>query len=276
MVREVPRHSVPLHPEAGRPIRHFEESANAGSSLLKYLEDHIDPTDVYRAVYDRHFGHLRRMILAEMLESFERFLKELASVCIDDLAPYTTDDRFDEFIPKRTMIAAVVNATSVGKALCESDTWLNNAAINNRFASLLKNLGGGNWEHLFPLANQNPAAERDRAKSLAILWQMRHDLAHNVGVITDSDAIKLRVLVGGPVEANRRLTPTDNDLRYVKRFLSETAIRTNERVGNRLAQLLTEFHVADPTLFDAQIMANRVSQQFAFSVTINGRAGLST
>lgn len=274
MVREVPRHSVPLHPEADRPIRHFEESINPGSLLLKYIQDHIDPSSVYRAVYDRHLGHLRRMVLAELLESFERFLKELASVCIDYLAPYTTDDRFDEFTPKRTMIAAVVNATSVGRALCESDTWINNATINSRFASLLKEPGGANWEFLFPQANQNPVAERARAASLAILWQVRHNLAHNVGVITQSDAMKFRVLVGGPVDADRRLTPTDNDLRYVKRFLSESATRTNERVGNRLAHLLTLFHAADPTLFDAQTRANEVSQRFAFSVTINGQVGV--
>ena len=214
------------------------------------------------------------MALAEMLESFERFLKELASVCIDFLAPYTTDDRFDEFTPKRSMIAAVVNATSVGKALCESDTWLSNATINARFASLLKDSGGGTWEFLFPLANQVPAAERPRAASLAVLWQIRHNLAHNVGVLTQSDAMKLRVLVGGPVDADRRLNPTDNDLRYVKRFLSESATRTNERVGNRLAQLLTVFHAADPTLFVAQDRANQVSQRFTISLTINGQAGI--
>jgi hypothetical protein len=275
MVRQVPTHSVPLAEDADRPIRHFEESANAGSSLLKYLEDHINPSDVYHAVYDRHFGHLRRMILAELLESFERFLKELASVCIDFLAPYTTDDRFDEFTPKKTMIAAVVNATSVGRALCESDTWLNNATINKRFASLLGDAGGGhNWESLFPKANENPAAERSRAASLAILWQIRHDLAHNVGVITQSDAIKLRVLVGGPVDADRRLAPTDNDLRYVKRFLSESANRTNERVGNRLAILLTAFHTVDATLFNAQDIANEVSQRFMLPLTINGNVGV--
>src|SRR5262245_5302700 len=126
MVRECVRHSVPLHPEADRPLRHFERSTDEAVRALEYLVDRIDPGAVYPAVYNRHLGHLRRMVLAELIESCERFLKELASVCIDYLAPFTTDDRFDEFTPKRTMIPAVVNATSVGRALCESDTWLNN------------------------------------------------------------------------------------------------------------------------------------------------------
>ena len=275
MVREIVRHSAPLHPEADRPIRHFERSTNSALWMLEYIDAHIDPGDVYAAVYNRHLGHLRRMILAELIESFERFLKELASVCIDYLAPYTTDDRFDDFVPKRSdKIAAFVNATSVGRALCESDTWINNATINTRFASLLKDPAGADWESLFPQVHQNPVAERPRAATLAILWQIRHNLAHNVGVITQSDAVKFRVLIGGPVDAERHLSPTDNDLRYAKRFFSETATRTNERVGLRLAHLLGQFHAADPALFDAQARANEVSQRFAFSVTINGHVGV--
>ena len=73
-VREVLQHTSPLLPEADRPIRHFERSVNAGLLLLDYFDDHIDSNDVYVAVYDRYFGHLRRMVLAELIETFERFL----------------------------------------------------------------------------------------------------------------------------------------------------------------------------------------------------------
>ena len=190
-VREVLQHTSPLLPQADRPIQHFEASVNAGLLLLSYIDAHIDPNDVYAAVYDRHLGHLRRMVLTELIESFERFLKELASQCVDHLAPYTTDDRFDEFVPKRSeKIAAFINAPSIGKALCESDTWLKNSTINSRFASLLKGPSAADWEVLFPQSNQQPHAERERAATLAILWQIRHNLAHNVGVITHSDSIR--------------------------------------------------------------------------------------
>ena len=275
MVRQVLQHTAPLPAEAGCPIKHFERSASTGLLLLDYIDDHIDPQTVYAAVYGRHLGHLRRMVLAELIESFERFLKELAAVCADFLAPYTLDDRFDEFAPRRAeQIAAFVTAGSIGKALCESDTWINNESINKRFKALLKSPFGADWELLFPDANQQPHAERDRARTLAILWQMRHNLAHNVGCMTHSDSMKFRMLVNGPVAADRRLSPSTDDLRHVKRFLSETAAHTNQRVGTRLAQLLEEFHVADPALFDAQLTANQVSQRFAFSVTIHGCVGV--
>jgi hypothetical protein len=273
-VREVLQQTSPLFPQADRPARHFERSVNAGLLLLKYIDDHIDPNDVYEAVYDRHLGHLRRMILAKLIESFERFLKELAALCVDHLAPYTADDRFDMLVPRRgDKIAAFVNAPSIGRALCESDTWISNPAVSSRFAGILKDPSGADWELLFPQSNQQPAGERDRAATLAILWQVRHNLAHNIGVITHADAMKFRVLVGGPVAADRRLFPSMDDLRYVKRFLSETAARTNQRVGTRLAEILTAFHAADPTLFDGRAKANDVSQRLAFSVTINGHVG---
>lgn len=274
MVRNVLQHTSALLPEADCPIRHFERSANIGSSLILYIDGHIDRVGIYEAGYDRHLGHLRRMVLAELLEAFERFLKELASVCVDQLAPFTADDRFDEFLPRRgAAISAFVNAKSMGKALCESDTWLSNATINDRFRSLLKTPFGDDWELLFPKENQAPVPERRRAATLAILWQIRHSLAHNVGVLTHSDSMKFSVLVGSPVAADRRLAPTTEDLRYVKRFLSETATHTNQRAGIRLAQLLDGFHVANPALFDAQATANEVSRRLSFAVTIHGEVG---
>jgi hypothetical protein len=274
MVRQVLQHTSPLPAEAACPIEHFERSSSVGLALIKYVDDHIDPQTVYEAVYARHLGHLRRMVLAELIQSFERFLKELASACADFLAPYTLDDRFDEFAPRRTeQIAAFVTSGSIGKALCESDTWINNETINKRFKSLLKAPFGPDWELLFPEPNQPPPAERDRAKTLAILWQMRHNLAHNVGVMTHSDSMKFRMLINGPVTAESRLSPTTEDLRYVKRFLSETAAQTNQRVGLRLAQLLDSFHGADPTLFDAQDKANQASRRLALTLTIGGCTG---
>jgi hypothetical protein len=274
-VREVLNHTAPLSPQYDRPLRHFETSVNSGLLLLSYIDNHIDPNDVYEAVYNRHLGHLRRMVLAEIIESFERFLKELASVCVDCLAPYTTDDRFEELVPKRSdKIAAFVNAPSIGKALCESDTWINNSTINTRFASLLKDPSGSDWGFLFPQSNQQPAGERDRAATLAFLWQVRHNLAHNVGVITHSDSMRFRLLLGRPVEKDRRLFPSLDDLRYAVQFLTDIASNTNLRVGSRLAQLLTSFHSIDPTLFDAQALANEISQLFTFSVTIDGKIGV--
>lgn len=274
-VRDVLGHTSPLSPQADSPIGHFESTVNVGSSLLAYIDGHIDLTEGYEGVFERHLRHLRRMVLAEMIESFEQFLKELAALCVDTLAKFVSDDRFDEFTPARVdTITAFVNAASIGKALCESDTWLKNSTINTRFAALLKEPFGDNWQLLFPNPKQQPAGERDRAATLAILWQIRHNLAHNVGVLTHSDSMKFRMLRGSPVEANRRLSPSTDDLRYVKRFLTETATRTNERVGVRLAEIMTAIHASDQDLFDRQVTADLLSKRFQMPLTINGHTGM--
>lgn len=274
-VRDVLQHTSSSVLETDCPIKHFEQLSNTGHLLIKYVDDHISPQDVYRSVYERHLGHLRRMVLAELIESFEGFLKEIAALCIDHLAPYVVDDRFDEFMPRGERIAAFVNAKSIGKALCESDTWLKNKAINDRFRNLLKTPFGNSWEFLFPEANQQPVAEQDRAKTLAILWQIRHNLAHNVGVVTHSDAMKFRMLVGGRVPTDCRLAPTTEDIRYVKRFLAETATSINQRIGLRLAELLTAFHQQDPDLYDAQEKADEISRQFALALSVNAHTGIA-
>jgi hypothetical protein len=223
---------------------------------------------------EKHASNFRRMALASLVEALERFLKELAALCIDSLVPHVHDDRFDDFSAKGGQIAFRLSAGSVGKALCESDTWLTNRTINERFRRLLRLPFGENWSNLFPEENQQPQAERVRSRTLAILWQMRHTISHNVGVITGSDAGKFKMLVKTGVESSRILNPTTRDVIYVKRFLVETAESVNLRVGNRLAEVLTALHFENPALFDPVEKANSLSKELGFAVTINGTVGV--
>jgi hypothetical protein len=214
------------------------------------------------------------MALANLIESFERFLKELAALCIDSLVPFINDDRLDEFSAKGGQIAFHLTAGSVGKALCESDTWVTNRTTNERFKKLLKLPFGDNWENLFPEENQLPPGEREGARTLSILWQMRHTITHNVGVITGSDAGKFKMLVKGAVGPDRILNPGNHDIIYVKRFLTETAESVNARIGNRLAHVLSVLHSDNPALFDSLDRASAISRELGFSVTIDGAVGV--
>jgi hypothetical protein len=218
-VRETLGHTLPLPSEASSPIRHFDRNANAIMSTLRYIEGHLARAGFYASVCERHLANLRRMALASLVESFERFLKELAVLCIDSLVAFVNDDRFDEFSAKGGQIAFHLTAGS-------------------------------------------------------ILWQVRHTITHNVGVITGSDAGKFKMLVKADVESSRILNPGNHDIIYVKRFLSETAQSVNVRIGNRLAQVLTVLHADNPALFDSLDKANSISKELGFSVTINGSVGV--
>lgn len=271
-VRELLTHTIPVG-SGIVPLRNFEERTNACFNLIKYVDDHVLSQSIYRASYDRHMWLLHRMVLVSLVETFERFIKEIAVVCVDSVAPVTFDNRFDDFAPTGGSLAAQFNAGSVGRAMCESDTWLSNKTINDRFRHVLKPHFGDPWEHLFPNEKQPPAAERDRARTLAILWQLRHNITHNTGVLTDSDARRLTLMVKSRVQPDNMLNPTLSDLRYVKRFLVETANHTNNRIGHRLAELLTERHQDDATSFVAQEMADSISGSFLQPLTIDGVTG---
>jgi hypothetical protein len=70
------------------------------------------------------------------------------------------------------------------------------------------------------------------------------------------------------------LAPTRDDIRYLKRFLDETAERSNRRIGERLADLLTAIHAGDPSLFVPQEMADAVTRMFGFVSTVAGAVGV--
>ncbi len=110
---------------------------NTNFGLIDYIEDHISEGSYYPAIKAKHMGHLRRLVLANLIETFERFIKELAAVCIDQLSGFVTDDRYNEFTAKGNEVIAHFEAGSIGRALCESDTWLSNDVINKRFRKLL-------------------------------------------------------------------------------------------------------------------------------------------
>jgi hypothetical protein len=272
-IGDILSHTEPLPPESQSPIQHYRRAVFTNFRLIDYIDNRIRERAHYPAIKAKHMGHLRRLILANLIETFERFIKELAAVCIDQLSDFVTDDCYNAFTAKGNEIVAHFEAGSVGKALCESDTWLSNEVINSRFRKLLAPVGKDVWEeYLLPARNQGKGPSKDdqekRAATLAIFWQIRHNLTRNSGVLTGSDSMKFRVLIRRSVEKDRILAPTEVDLRYAKRFFSETADDINDRVGTQLAALLTAVHAESPSLVDPRAKAQELANIFAASVTV--------
>jgi hypothetical protein len=242
-VKDVVQHVQALPVEAGTPLAHYQRTSTDLWNSFLYVERAFSQPGLYRAVAERHLGRINSMVLINLIENFERFLKE---------------------------------AAALGKSLCESGTWLNCEEINVRFRKLLSDpfQQGGNFFQLFPKANQQPEDERWRFPVLGLIWQLRHSIVHNVGVITQSDAVKMRLWTREPVQAPRVLAPTRDDLRHVKRFLDETADLCNRRVGERLAQLLTYMLNDTPGLFEPQLEANQLTAAFGFVLSVGGLPGV--
>lgn len=272
-IRELLEHTCPVELGVDSPILNFDIRVASALNLIRYVDAHIQRQPHYQSVYDRHKTLLHLQMLGSLIEAFERFLKEVAIVCVDFVAPNVFDDRFEKIPVRAGDLARQFDSGSVGRAMCESDTWLSNKDINERFRKFLKVHFGDPWERLFPIGNETPTAERERAMTLSILWQIRHNITHNSGYLTDADAKKITLLAKTSIEGGNELCPTLHDLRYVKEFLVETARHTNNRIATRLAELLTELHAEDGSLFVAQEMANQISQKFQQPVVVGGATG---
>jgi len=104
------------------------------------------------------------MALVNLVQTFERFLKEVAARCVDCLLAYVVDDRFNIFKIQGSSLASHFAAESAGDSLCESATWLDCEEINDRFRRLLSEpfQVGGSFFYLFPKQNQLAAGQVSR------------------------------------------------------------------------------------------------------------------
>lgn len=265
-------HVADLPPEAATPLAHYKRASADAWNLVRYVERNVSRTPFYPASFARHTTRLNLMCLASVVSAFERLLKELAAVCVDELKDYVLDGRFDVYSVKGGAAVSHFAEGSVGRALCESYTWLSCDDINVRFRKLLARPDDKDPFHAFPSFNQGPQSERRRLPIMATVFQIRHTVVHNLGTLTHSDAAKLRILLKAPVQAHKVLAPTRDDLRHLKRFLDETARSLNDRVGQRLAELLTALQ-ADFG-FEPQDKANALSGRFGRVLTVDGAAGV--
>jgi len=217
-IKDILLHVQPLPDEAKAPILHYRRTVADIWGALGYVERAIGQRERYQTVVARHLGRVYGMALVNLVETFERFLKEVAAECVDCLADLVVDDRFNVFK-------------------------IQGSALASHFG-------------------------------MSLVWQIRHTAVHNVGVITQSDAVRLRVWAREPVAAPRLLTPTRGDLNYLKRFLDETASDCNQRIGDRLAQLLTLILPTAPISIAPQDLANRVTAIFRRVLQVAGADGV--
>lgn len=270
-VERIVDHTNPLPPESNSPIRHYERHANDAWNLVLYVKRNLSRANTHPAAREQHLVRLRSMALLAIVEGFERFLKEIAAVCVDRVAEHTNDDRLKKFSVGGSVAAAHFAERSVGKALCESSTWLDCKEIDERFRLILAPFATTNKREFFVFPNdkQQPAGLRGKRESVTLIFQLRHTLVHNGGVVTKSDAVKFRRILKKPVASPRSLAPTHADVWYVKTFLDEFVRILNDAIGAELETLLNEIVMVDPAAFDAASQAQELADLFQVPITIS-------
>jgi hypothetical protein len=96
-IKNILTHVKPLPREAETPLSHYWRSGIDTWNLLAYIERNFGRLTLYQTVLERHLTRLNAMLLVSLIENFERFLKETAAACVDHLAHFVLDDRFNEF-----------------------------------------------------------------------------------------------------------------------------------------------------------------------------------
>src|SRR5437868_6970063 len=96
-VKDVAQHVQPLPAEAGTPLAHYRRTSTDLWNSILYVERAFAQPGLYRAVAERHLGRINSMVLMNLIENFERFLKETAATCVDRLVNYVLDDRLNIF-----------------------------------------------------------------------------------------------------------------------------------------------------------------------------------
>src|SRR5437667_4352193 len=91
-IKDILHHVEPMPDEARAPILHYRQTGGAIWGSLAYIEGTFEQGNRYLAVVNRHLSRLYGMALVNLIETFERFLKEVAAECVDCLARYVADD----------------------------------------------------------------------------------------------------------------------------------------------------------------------------------------
>lgn len=275
IVLGIPSQAGPLDSSSTSPIRHYKHLANGAWNLLHYVRRHLNDPAVaartYEAARTRHLDQLAGMSLLGLIEAFERFTKELGAVCVDSLGQRVVDDRLDVLEAKPSAVPHHFVAQSFGSALCESLNWSSCNLINERFRKILADHDNLIWaEFIFPSSKQAPEQRRRFLAPMQMAWQLRHVLVHNAGVITPSDAVKLRVLADQAVAGSRRLRPTKDEVFQVKLLLDEVATIVNVAIRDRLQVVLGGISTKTPTQAPSADDIQALAHAFDLPFTVNG------
>jgi hypothetical protein len=144
--------------------------------------------------------------------------------------------------------------------------------IDRRFGKILADPNGQKRRNfrIFPRPQEQPVGLRGNRNAMMTLFQLRHAVVHNAGVLTRSDALKLSRLTKCDVSAPRIVWPDKRDIRCVKLFLDDLTKKIGQEVGSTLGQCLIEHHPSGSCTLEAHKTAKQLANAFQVPITIGG------
>lgn len=185
------------------------------------------------ATFNKYKWYAEHLLLLEAINAFEVFFKRTVVQLGAAIAAYVPADRVKGSIDARILWTAPSSSTA-SDLIFESRLYHDLDVIDQATDSLVQAKRYNK--------NSPQAAMRTTVRSLQAIFQIRHTLSHNHGLLTASDAGKLRLL-GFSAKAGEVIDPTrDNFGTAIRRAMKAEATDFTAWLLARTAVYLKDVH----------------------------------
>lgn len=234
---------------AGSPLERFHTLLGHQASFLKWVEQrHVHLTAAKERIasltgapttqgpngpksetFRKYQSYSQQLVLLEAVNGFEVFFKNTFIELARCLRSHVPDQRISGSVDARVlwMYGAAIDPVSV---LFESRLFHDTKEIDKVTQMLI--------EQKYYSGKLDPHRQT-RLQALKCIFQIRHTLSHNSGVVTHSDASKFKLL-GYVAEPDRFINPSADGLgEVVFEFLKEEASEYTDWLRDKTVQYLT-------------------------------------
>jgi hypothetical protein len=162
----------------------------------------------------------------ELINGFEVFYKTSIIRLAECIQPYIDPDSLKGTVDAKVLLHANLNTSSMA-LIFEKNLFHDLKSVNEATASLI-----GQIKYTDPNAKN--------MKKLRAVFQLRHTLSHNSGLVTQSDATKFKIL-GYTVTAKEAIDPASDDLDIaLSKFLSSEAEAFTKWISEKTRKYLSD------------------------------------
>lgn len=197
------------------------------------------------ATYNKYKWYAEHMLLLEAINAFEVFYKRSIVALGTAIAPHVPADRVKGTIDTRILWTAPIG-TPASDLIFESRLYHDLDNIDQATEALVQAKRYNK--------NKPPVALKKRVRTLQAVFQLRHTLSHNHGLVTASDSGKLRLL-GYTAKIGEVIDPTKDFLGdVVRRVLTSEAKDFSSWLLTAAAGYLKEIHANTGTALSRSIL----------------------
>lgn len=266
----------------------FKKQIDKQKNFFKWLDSKIDTIDelvekskgekkntARNRSYAQYLWYLRKLLLLDIINSFETFYKNIAIDIANILTIYIDEIKVKGSVEKSLILKA--SDSDIINLIFESDLYHSISSIND-ITNVFFQYCSSKQFYSNDMRTEN-CTKKIRCKNdinkINLVFQIRHTLSHNNGFVTVSDAKKIKVL-SGKVKEKETIDPSKNiDIKNkqkntrvisyheaICKFLYQEASEFNDWVIERLEESLDRIIVSGKTIQPETI--DKIKKRFGF------------